>query len=103
MTNYTNAHKRFCSIYKSSKRNEMYLYADRANDLSDLPESLMLAFGSPTKVMDLVLTPEKKLARADSTKVLEAIEEQGFYLQMPPVDSDAEANLAMAPRDSLNG
>lgn len=103
MTGYTNANKRFCSIYKSSKKAEMYLYVDRSQDVSKLPEGLMLAFGSPTKVMDIVLTPEKKLARADSDKVLAAIEEQSFYLQMPPTDQDADANLAMAPRDALNG
>ena len=103
MTTYTNSKKRFCSIYKSSKKAEMYLYVDRSQDVSKLPEALMLAFGSPTKVMDLVLTPEKKLARADAEKVLASIEEQDFYLQMPPADQDAEANLAMAPRDSLNG
>lgn len=103
MTSYTNARKRFCSIYKSSKRQEMYLYVDRSQDVSKLPEGLMLAFGTPTKVMDIVLTPEKKLARADSEKVLSAIEEQDFYLQMPPTDNEASANLAMAPRDTLNG
>jgi uncharacterized protein len=103
MTAYTNANKRFCSIYKSSKKAEMYLYVDRSQDVSKLPEGLMLAFGSPTKVMDIVLTPEKRLARADSKVVLAAIEEQSFYLQMPPTDQEADANLAMAPRDTLNG
>lgn len=103
MTGYTNASKRFCSIYKSSKKAEMYLYVDRSQDVSKLPEGLMMAFGSPTKVMDLVLTPEKKLARASAEKVLAAIEEQDFYLQMPPTNQDAEANLAMAPKDTLNG
>ena len=103
MTAYTNAKKRFCSIYKSSKRAEMYLYVDRSQDVSKLPESLMIAFGTPTKVMDLVLTPEKKLARADAEKVLSSIEEQDFYLQIPPADNESEANLAMAPRDTLNG
>jgi len=103
MTSYTNASKRFCTVYKSSKKAEMYLYVDRSQDVSKLPESLMLAFGSPTKVMDLILTPEKKLARADAQKVLDAIEENDFYLQMPPPDDKSAENLAMAPRDSLNG
>jgi len=103
MTQYTNASKRFCSIYKSSKRAEMYLYVDRAQDVSKLPEALMQAFGSPTKVMDLVLTPEKKLARVSAQKVLDAIAEQDFFLQMPPVNNDADANLAMAPKDTLHG
>jgi uncharacterized protein YcgL (UPF0745 family) len=32
----------------------------------------------------LVITPDKKLARAIAKDVLAAIESQGFYLQMPP-------------------
>lgn len=103
MSEYTNSKKRFCSVYKSTKRSEMYLYVDRSQDVSKLPESLMLAFGVPTKVMDLVLTPEKTLARAEASKVLESIEAQDFYLQMPPADDGAAENLAMAPRDVLNG
>ncbi|KZX86019.1 hypothetical protein A3715_27430, partial [Oleiphilus sp. HI0009] len=81
MTSYTNATKRFCSVYKSSKRAEMYLYVDRSQDVSKLPEALMQAFGTPTKVLDLILTPEKELARADASTVLEAIAEKEFYLQ----------------------
>ena len=33
--------------------------------------------------MTLLLTPDKKLARVETKRVLEMIEEQGFYLQMP--------------------
>ena len=35
-------------------------------------------------MMLLQLAPGKKLARADAEQVLAAIDEQGFYLQMPP-------------------
>ncbi|HNG60832.1 MAG TPA: YcgL domain-containing protein [Cellvibrionaceae bacterium] len=31
-----------------------------------------------------MLTPERTLALASAQKVMEAIAEQGFYLQMPP-------------------
>jgi uncharacterized protein YcgL (UPF0745 family) len=34
--------------------------------------------------MTMLLHPERKLARADINKVLADIEEQGYYLQMPP-------------------
>ena len=34
--------------------------------------------------MTLALSLDKKLARADVAKVLEAIREQGYYLQLPP-------------------
>ena len=42
----------------------------------------------PESVMTIALTPERKLARADVNEVLAAIEEQGFYLQMPPTAAE---------------
>lgn len=80
--------KRICSIYKSLRKNEMYLYVDRAEALTRVPEGLLAAFGPPQHAFDLVLTPERKLAREDIHKVLENIETQGFHLQMPPPDDD---------------
>ena len=35
-----------------------------------------------------MLDPERKLARADATEVLEKIDQQGFYLQMPPTAAE---------------
>lgn len=76
--------KKLCSIYRSPKEEGMYLYVDKDNDLASVPEALLKRFGQPELAMTLLLTPDKKLARADVAKVLETIEEQGFYLQMPP-------------------
>ena len=75
-----------CSIYRSSKKQEMYLYVKKDADLADLPEVLMKQFGELSLVMDLLLHAERKLARADVATVMEKIAEQGFYLQMPPAD-----------------
>ena len=35
-------------------------------------------------VTDLILSPERPLSRADVNKVMAAVQQQGFYLQMPP-------------------
>ena len=69
-------------------REEMYLYVDKAGGLKDLPEDLMRRFGEPQSVMILALTADRKLARANAVEVLEAIEEHGFYLQMPPTPEE---------------
>ena len=37
---------------------------------------------------DLVLTPERTLAREDIAKVLENLENQGYHLQMPPAEDE---------------
>lgn len=73
-----------CAIYRSSKREEMYLYVRKGTDLDTLPEGLRQSFGRPVPVMELLLTPQRRLARADVVRVLEMLEQQGFYLQLPP-------------------
>ena len=80
--------KRICSIYKSPRKNEMYLYVLRADALKQVPEALLAAFGPPQHAFDMVLTPERKLAREDIHKVLENLDSQGYHLQMPPPEDD---------------
>ena len=80
--------KRICSIYRSPRKNEMYLYVLKSEELSRVPESLLAAFGTPTLAFSMVLTPERTLAREDIHKVLENLETQGYHLQMPPPEDD---------------
>ncbi len=75
-------------IYRSSLNAETYLYLAKKSAFDSLPEALRKIFGRPILVMDMLLTEDKKLARADAAKVLAGIEEQGFYLQMPPPKED---------------
>jgi uncharacterized protein YcgL (UPF0745 family) len=77
-----------CQVFRSSRKQEMYLYVDKVRGLKDVPEALLAQFGESTPVMLLLLTPQYKLARADAAAVLASIEEQGFYLQMPPTASE---------------
>ena len=94
--------KLFCSVYKSSRKAEMYVYVDRKSGVEALPESLLSMCGEPSHVLDMVLTQDKKLARAEAQEVLAKIAEQGFYLQMPP--GNEQVPVAMqAPRDTLHG
>ena len=71
-------------IYRSSKEEGMYLYVKKEEGLSRVPEALLQRFGKPQQAMVLVLTPEKKLARASAAKVIESLENHGYYLQLPP-------------------
>ncbi|WP_250658415.1 YcgL domain-containing protein [Alkalimarinus coralli] len=77
-----------CSVYKSSKKSEMYVYIEKKKGLDVLPEALLAFFGTPIHVFDMLLTEEKKLARVDAKKVLAEIAEKGFLLQMPPVEEN---------------
>ncbi|ASK34491.1 YcgL domain-containing protein [Alloalcanivorax mobilis] len=76
--------KLFCSIYRSARRADMYLYVERGKGLTALPEALRGQFGKPVHVADMILSEDRPLARADATKVMAQVRDQGFYLQMPP-------------------
>ena len=82
-----------CDIYKSDKKDEMYLYIarpDYPNDtdivdpLHAVPAALKLAFGRAKFVMHLELSFDRKLARVPVQEVLDACERQGYFLQLPP-------------------
>lgn len=72
-----------CTIYKSRVRQDTYLYVATRNDFSRVPESLLRMLGEPVHVMDLELTPQRRLAREDVGVVIQSLAEQGWYLQMP--------------------
>lgn len=73
-----------CWIYRSSKKDEMYLYLAREDAFDELPEALMKQFGNPLPVMELELHPQRKLAREDVEKVIGNLRNLGYHLQMPP-------------------
>lgn len=73
-----------CFIYKSLKKDELYLYLDKKDDFSAVPETLLQSFGRMAFVMELELTPERKLAREDAGKIIAGIQSKGFFVQMPP-------------------
>jgi len=76
------------SVYKSGKRDGMYLYVPKADGLGKLPAPLLEVFGRPQHVMDLPLKPGRDLARVDAEKLRAEIAAKGFYLQMPPPRED---------------
>ena len=80
--------KRLVEIFRGTRKAESYLYVDKAQGLVDVPEVLLAQFGEPRSVMTLMLEPQRKLARANAAEVLAKIEEQGYYLQMPPTQAE---------------
>jgi uncharacterized protein YcgL (UPF0745 family) len=80
--------KLICEIYRCAKKEGMYVYVDKEDGVDKLPEALKKRTGRLILAMTLVISPGKKLARAKSEDVLIAIENQGFFLQMPPSPSD---------------
>lgn len=75
-----------CAIYKSKKKEGMYLYVEKRDYFERVPEGLRSSFGLPIFVMLFNLSGNKSLVNADKQKVQEQIIEKGFYLQMPKED-----------------
>ena len=75
-----------CTVFRSSLKDFTYIYLLAGNDYEDLPVSLRKVFGEPEFVMNLELSPERKLAYEDVNRVMRNLKEQGFHLQMPPQD-----------------
>ncbi|MGM8226429.1 YcgL domain-containing protein [Cellvibrio sp. ARAG 10.3] len=91
-------------IYRSPKEEGMYLYVNKNEGLSRVPEALLQRFGKPQQAMVLVLTPEKKLARASVEKVIESLQTQGYYLQLPPLSEVTdEMRLVRSYNSKLSG
>ncbi|MDR1076180.1 MAG: YcgL domain-containing protein [Xanthomonadaceae bacterium] len=71
-------------VYKSGRKSETYVYFAVREDFSALPESLQAELGALRFVLEIALSPERKLARAETGTVMDALRAQGFYIQFPP-------------------
>lgn len=76
------------SVYKSRRKDEMYLWVYKEVGLKNIPQPLLDLFGPAEHVMDIPILGERKFARVDNDKLQVALKEQGFYLQMPPQKED---------------
>jgi uncharacterized protein YcgL (UPF0745 family) len=76
-------------VYVSRRKPGTYVYLPVEDDWSQVPEQIRKLLGETEKVLDLDLTPDRQLARATGAEVIDAIEQQGFYLQLPPGDPAA--------------
>lgn len=75
---------RLCTVFRSSKQAETYLYLAHGRSYDDLPAELRQAFGKPTVVMQLNLSEKQRLARVNVHEVMAELDARGFYLQLPP-------------------
>lgn len=62
----------------------MYLYLREDLTVEDLPMPLRKKTGALVRVMALSLNSKRKLARVEVNDVIAALQDQGFFLQLPP-------------------
>lgn len=73
-----------CFVYKSIKKADSYIYINQKDNFESIPEQLLVLFGKPEFTLEFELTQDRSLAVADAVQVMKSIDEQGYYLQMPP-------------------
>lgn len=71
-------------VYRSPKREDLYLYLTKRDDFANLPEELLAIFGKPIFSLMFNMETKRQLARVDITTVKAALEKEGYYLQLPP-------------------
>jgi uncharacterized protein YcgL (UPF0745 family) len=89
-----------CTVYRSGRKAETYLYLAQGHAFEDLPPDLRRAFGEPSFVMHLNLGADRRLARVDTHSVLKHLETEGYYLQLPPEIPVEEEITRRYSRDS---
>jgi uncharacterized protein YcgL (UPF0745 family) len=71
-------------VYKSQRKADTYVYLAAREDFERLPEPLRTQLGPLAFVLDVELTPGRKLAREDAAAVRANLVARGFHLQFPP-------------------
>ena len=76
-----------CVVYKGARKSDAYLFVKCDSDISQVPSDLLDALGTLEIVMNLELSPDQTLVRADPDTVRQQLRDKGFFLQLPPADA----------------
>lgn len=71
-------------VYKSLRKDETFVYLATRDDFESIPESLRAPLGALAFVLEVALTPERKLARNNAEQVRQNLAAHGFHIQFPP-------------------
>ena len=71
-------------VYKSPKRADTYVYLAARDDFERIPESLRMQLGPLQFVLEVDVSPGRRLATEDPDVVRENLVVRGFHLQFPP-------------------
>ena len=86
-----------CFVYRSSKKDGLYVYLADEDGLEKLPEPVQKQLGEPEFAMAIDLSKRTSLGHEDISEVRKNLENQGFHIQMP---KDIEHLVAKAAKDA---
>ena len=82
-----------CFVYKSLRRAETFVFLAQRDEFACLPDGLRARLGELSFVLELALHPQRRLARVEAPALMQALDTHGFYLQLPPGESDTRDAL----------
>ena len=71
-------------VYKSQRKQDTYLYLAKRDDFEAIPATLDATLSPFVFVLEVALTPERRLAQVDAALVRANLATHGFHLQLPP-------------------
>ena len=87
-------------VYKSRRKADTYLFLAARDDFMRVPEPLRAQLGELAFVVEVALTPGRRLAQSDPDVVRANLVQRGFHLQLPPVDAALRAAPAAESPDA---
>ncbi|HPQ96442.1 MAG: YcgL domain-containing protein [Thiothrix sp.] len=73
-----------CYVYRSRHKPFTYLLLPEKDNFSRVPLSLIELFGEAVFSFEFELTTERSLVQADPVQVIANMQQNGFFLQLPP-------------------
>ncbi|MGX5913610.1 YcgL domain-containing protein [Aliidiomarina sp. Khilg15.8] len=89
-----------CTVIKSHKKADTYLYLPQDAPFDELPEPLQQLFTPHTEVTVLNITPTRKLARFRGDELLTHLNTDGYYLQIPQTPTNWLEDYKTRTRDT---
>ena len=77
-----------CHVYRSKSKTGMYIYLNEKDNFELIPADLKRRVGKLEFSFSFTLTEAKQLVRYDTKQVIEQLQGDGFFLQMPPPESN---------------
>ena len=71
-------------VYKSRRKADTYVFLAARDDFTRVPEPVRVQLGELAFVLEVALTPERRLAQSDPERVRANLAAHGFHVQFPP-------------------
>ena len=73
-----------CFVYKSLRKSDTYVFLSEHDRFDAVPDAIREPLGTLVFVVEIELSPDRRLARESAETVMSNLRRNGFHLQFPP-------------------